>query len=147
MCIIVPYHSTPTGFHPHSWVLFLFFLQRLDGRQTYDYRKIKISFGTDYGCCFVDLGQTRWSCSHMFAIVCQTEHLCTLSSVFTVRLPAGSWRRCRASWWLLKKTDRMKESCSSTSSCPRWPHRDLSREGEDEPHSLNSAHSFMFAGI
>uniref|UniRef100_A0A3Q4HSB5 Exosome complex component RRP45 n=1 Tax=Neolamprologus brichardi TaxID=32507 RepID=A0A3Q4HSB5_NEOBR len=34
-------------------------LCRLDGRQTYDYRKIKISFGTDYGCCFVDLGQTR----------------------------------------------------------------------------------------
>ncbi|XP_041838420.1 exosome complex component RRP45 [Melanotaenia boesemani] len=33
--------------------------KRIDGRQTYDYRKIKISFGTDYGCCFVDLGQTR----------------------------------------------------------------------------------------
>lgn len=33
--------------------------QRLDGRQTYDYRKIKITFGTDYGCCFVDLGKTR----------------------------------------------------------------------------------------
>ncbi|CAN9510801.1 unnamed protein product [Ophioblennius macclurei] len=33
--------------------------QRLDGRQTYDFRKIKITFGTDYGCCFVDLGKTR----------------------------------------------------------------------------------------
>ncbi|XP_040892188.1 exosome complex component RRP45 [Toxotes jaculatrix] len=33
--------------------------KRLDGRQTYDYRKIKITFGTDYGCCFVDLGKTR----------------------------------------------------------------------------------------
>ncbi|GAA6228582.1 exosome complex component RRP45 [Lates japonicus] len=33
--------------------------KRLDGRQTYDYRKIKITFGTDYGCCFVDLGRTR----------------------------------------------------------------------------------------
>lgn len=33
--------------------------KRLDGRQTYDYRKIKIKFGTDYGCCFVDLGKTR----------------------------------------------------------------------------------------
>ncbi|XP_076001308.1 exosome complex component RRP45 isoform X2 [Genypterus blacodes] len=32
---------------------------RLDGRQAYDYRKIKISFGADYGCCFVDLGKTR----------------------------------------------------------------------------------------
>ncbi|CAG5882484.1 unnamed protein product [Menidia menidia] len=34
-------------------------LQRIDGRQTYDYRRLKIRFGTDYGCCFVDLGQTR----------------------------------------------------------------------------------------
>nr|XP_040042533.1 exosome complex component RRP45 isoform X1 [Gasterosteus aculeatus aculeatus] len=33
--------------------------KRLDGRQTYDYRKMKITFGTDYGCCFVDLGKTR----------------------------------------------------------------------------------------
>lgn len=33
--------------------------KRLDGRQTYDYRTIKITFGTDYGCCFVDLGKTR----------------------------------------------------------------------------------------
>lgn len=34
-------------------------LQRLDGRQTYDYRNIRISFGTDYGCCIVELGKTR----------------------------------------------------------------------------------------
>ncbi|KAM9712151.1 LOW QUALITY PROTEIN: exosome complex component RRP45-like [Dama dama] len=27
--------------------------------QTYDYRNIKISFGTDYGCCIVELGKTR----------------------------------------------------------------------------------------
>ncbi|KAG7313996.1 hypothetical protein KOW79_022492 [Hemibagrus wyckioides] len=33
--------------------------KRLDGRQTYDYRNIKISFGTDYGCCTVTLGKTR----------------------------------------------------------------------------------------
>lgn len=33
--------------------------KRLDGRQTYDYRSIKIIFGTDYGCCFVHLGKTR----------------------------------------------------------------------------------------
>ncbi|XP_042572036.1 exosome complex component RRP45-like [Cyprinus carpio] len=30
--------------------------KRLDGRQTYDYRNIKITFGTDYGCCIVELG-------------------------------------------------------------------------------------------
>ncbi|EHB13021.1 Exosome complex exonuclease RRP45 [Heterocephalus glaber] len=33
--------------------------KQLDGRQTYDYRNIKISFGTDYGCCIVELGKTR----------------------------------------------------------------------------------------
>ncbi|KAL4843259.1 hypothetical protein H8958_008363 [Nasalis larvatus] len=35
--------------------------KRLDGRQTYDYRNIRISFGTDYGCCMVELGKTRQS--------------------------------------------------------------------------------------
>ncbi|MEJ1277446.1 exosome component 9 [Cricetulus griseus] len=35
--------------------------KRLDGRQTYDYRNIRISFGTDYGCCIVELGKTRQS--------------------------------------------------------------------------------------
>ena len=43
----------------HSISVCFLCLQRLDGRQTYDYRKIKITFGTDYGCCFVDLGKTR----------------------------------------------------------------------------------------
>ncbi|KAL8206986.1 UNVERIFIED_CONTAM: Exosome complex component RRP45 [Gekko kuhli] len=33
--------------------------KRLDGRQCYDYRNIRISFGTDYGCCIVELGKTR----------------------------------------------------------------------------------------
>ncbi|XP_051561420.1 exosome complex component RRP45 [Myxocyprinus asiaticus] len=33
--------------------------KRLDGRQTYDYRNIKITFGTEYGCCTVELGKTR----------------------------------------------------------------------------------------
>ncbi|TRY94478.1 hypothetical protein DNTS_004616 [Danionella cerebrum] len=36
--------------------------KRLDGRQTYDYRNIKILFGTDYGCCIVELGKTRVLC-------------------------------------------------------------------------------------
>uniref|UniRef100_A0A9R1SIU0 Exosome complex component RRP45 n=2 Tax=Cyprinus carpio TaxID=7962 RepID=A0A9R1SIU0_CYPCA len=36
--------------------------KRLDGRQTYDYRNIKITFGTDYGCCSVELGKTRVFC-------------------------------------------------------------------------------------
>ncbi|KFP08106.1 Exosome complex component RRP45, partial [Calypte anna] len=33
--------------------------QRLDGRQCYDYRNVRISFGADYGCCIVELGKTR----------------------------------------------------------------------------------------
>ncbi|XP_064608448.1 exosome complex component RRP45-like isoform X2 [Liolophura sinensis] len=33
--------------------------QRLDGRQPYDYRKMKISFGLDRGCSQVEIGDTR----------------------------------------------------------------------------------------
>ncbi|XP_067662910.1 exosome complex component RRP45-like [Haliotis asinina] len=33
--------------------------KRFDGRQAYDYRKLKISFGVDRGCCQVQLGDTR----------------------------------------------------------------------------------------
>ncbi|NWI68616.1 EXOS9 protein, partial [Todus mexicanus] len=33
--------------------------KRLDGRQCYDYRNIRISFGTEHGCCIVELGKTR----------------------------------------------------------------------------------------
>ncbi|XP_037753064.1 exosome complex component RRP45 isoform X2 [Chelonia mydas] len=33
--------------------------KRLDGRQSYDYRNVRISFGADYGCCIVELGRTR----------------------------------------------------------------------------------------
>ena len=37
-------------------------LQRLDGRQTYDFRKIKLTFGTEFGHVEVQLGQTRYVC-------------------------------------------------------------------------------------
>ncbi|XP_003221849.2 exosome complex component RRP45 [Anolis carolinensis] len=33
--------------------------KRLDGRECYDYRNLRISFGSDYGCCIVELGKTR----------------------------------------------------------------------------------------
>ncbi|KAM6120327.1 exosome complex component RRP45 [Pterocles gutturalis] len=33
--------------------------KRLDGRQCYDYRNVRVSFGPDYGCCVVELGKTR----------------------------------------------------------------------------------------
>ncbi|KAK7479210.1 hypothetical protein BaRGS_00029554, partial [Batillaria attramentaria] len=33
--------------------------KRLDGRQPYDYRHVKISFGASHGCCQVEIGQTR----------------------------------------------------------------------------------------
>ncbi|KAK2563518.1 Exosome complex component RRP45 [Acropora cervicornis] len=33
--------------------------KRLDGRETYDYRKLRISFGVDRGHCEVQLGRTR----------------------------------------------------------------------------------------
>ncbi|XP_033742513.1 exosome complex component RRP45-like [Pecten maximus] len=33
--------------------------KRIDGRQPFDYRRIRIKFGTDRGSCYVELGQTR----------------------------------------------------------------------------------------
>ncbi|XP_074651110.1 exosome complex component RRP45-like [Tubulanus polymorphus] len=33
--------------------------KRLDGRDAYSYRRIKISFGIEYGCCHVEIGNTR----------------------------------------------------------------------------------------
>ncbi|XP_032811329.1 exosome complex component RRP45 [Petromyzon marinus] len=33
--------------------------KRLDGRETYDYRRMKLMFGVDSGCCMVELGKTR----------------------------------------------------------------------------------------
>ncbi|XP_059157754.1 exosome complex component RRP45-like [Physella acuta] len=33
--------------------------RRLDGRNSYDYRDIRISFGVSLGCCHVELGKTR----------------------------------------------------------------------------------------
>ena len=33
--------------------------QRLDGREVYDYRQTRISFGVQRGCCTVELGRTR----------------------------------------------------------------------------------------
>ncbi|PIK38244.1 hypothetical protein BSL78_24921 [Apostichopus japonicus] len=33
--------------------------KRLDGRDTYDYRKVRITYGTERGCCEVQVGETR----------------------------------------------------------------------------------------
>jgi len=33
--------------------------KRLDGREAYDYRIVKISFENQRGCCVVDLGSTK----------------------------------------------------------------------------------------
>lgn len=44
----------------------------------------------------------------------------------------GSWPRCHVSWWLLKRADQTRESCSSTSNCRPWPHQRLNRAGEEE---------------
>lgn len=37
-------------------------LQRLDGRATYDFRKVRIAFGNELGHVEVQLGQTRVLC-------------------------------------------------------------------------------------
>lgn len=41
-------------------VVLFHYKQRIDGRETYDYRKLRISFGVDRGHCEVQLGRTRY---------------------------------------------------------------------------------------
>ncbi|XP_077983852.1 exosome complex component RRP45-like isoform X2 [Glandiceps talaboti] len=43
--------------------------KRLDGRQPYDIRHVKVSFGKDRGCCEVQLGDTRVLCQVSCEIV------------------------------------------------------------------------------
>ncbi|GAB5570530.1 exosome complex component RRP45 isoform X1 [Prionailurus iriomotensis] len=71
--------------------------KRLDGRQTYDYRNIKITFGTDYGCCIVELGKTR--------VLGQVS--CELVSP----------KLNRATEDLLVKLNRLLERCLRNSKC------------------------------
>ena len=37
---------------------------RLDGREANTHRDIRVSFGEDHGCCFVNIGETKVICRY-----------------------------------------------------------------------------------
>ncbi|XP_064190921.1 exosome complex component RRP45 [Anguilla rostrata] len=94
--------------------------KRLDGRQTYDYRNIKITFGTDYGCCIVDLGKTRVLAQVSCELVAPKENRPTEGILFlSLELsPMASpiFEAGRQSD-LLVKLNRLLERCLRNSKC------------------------------
>uniref|UniRef100_UPI003AAC3C19 exosome complex component RRP45 isoform X2 n=1 Tax=Centroberyx gerrardi TaxID=166262 RepID=UPI003AAC3C19 len=94
--------------------------KRLDGRQTYDYRNIKITFGTDYGCCFVDLGKTRVMAQVSCELVAPKENRPNEGIMFfnielsPMASPAFELGRQSE---LLVKLNRQLERCLRNSKC------------------------------
>uniref|UniRef100_A0A8C5LMX0 Exosome complex component RRP45 n=1 Tax=Leptobrachium leishanense TaxID=445787 RepID=A0A8C5LMX0_9ANUR len=94
--------------------------KRLDGRQTYDYRNIKITFGTDYGCCIVELGKTRVLGQVSCELVAPKMNRPTEGILFfnlelsTMASPAFESGRSSD---LLIKLNRLLERCLRNSKC------------------------------
>ncbi|MBN3296983.1 exosome complex component RRP45 isoform X2 [Amia ocellicauda] len=94
--------------------------KRLDGRQTYDYRNIKITFGTDYGCCIVELGKTRVLAQVSCELVVPKENRPTEGILFfnleLSQMASPAFETGRQSD-LLVKLNRQLERCLRNSKC------------------------------
>uniref|UniRef100_G1P449 Exosome complex component RRP45 n=1 Tax=Myotis lucifugus TaxID=59463 RepID=G1P449_MYOLU len=94
--------------------------KRLDGRQTYDYRSIRISFGTDYGCCVVELGKTRVLGQVSCELVSPKLNRATEGILFfnleLSQMAAPAFEPGRQSD-LLVKLNRLLERCLRNSKC------------------------------
>ncbi|XP_053712693.1 exosome complex component RRP45-like isoform X1 [Synchiropus splendidus] len=94
--------------------------KRLDGRGTYDYRKLKITFGTDFGSCFVELGKTRVMAQVSCELVAPKENRPTEGILFfNIELsPMASpgFEQGRQSE-LSVKLNRQLERCLRNSKC------------------------------
>ncbi|GAB1287472.1 Exosome complex component RRP45 [Apodemus speciosus] len=94
--------------------------KRLDGRQTFDYRNIRISFGTDYGCCIVELGKTRVLGQVSCELVSPKLNRATEGILFfnleLSQMAAPAFEPGRQSD-LLVKLNRLLERCLRNSKC------------------------------
>ncbi|XP_040822676.1 exosome complex component RRP45 isoform X1 [Ochotona curzoniae] len=94
--------------------------KRLDGRQTYDYRNIRISFGTDYGCCVVELGKTRVlgqvSCELVSPKLNRATEGILYLNLELSQMAAPAFEPGRQSD-LLVKLNRLLERCLRNSKC------------------------------
>ncbi|XP_061764532.1 exosome complex component RRP45 isoform X2 [Nerophis ophidion] len=94
--------------------------KRLDGRQTYDYRKTMIVFGTDFGCCFVELGKTRVMAQVSCELVAPKENRPNegfmLFNIELSPMASPAFEQGRQSE-LLVKLNRQLERCLRNSKC------------------------------
>lgn len=94
--------------------------KRLDGRETYDYRNIKITFGVDYGFCMVDLGKTKVMAQVYCELVTPKESRPSEGLLFTnvelSPMASPSFEPNRQSD-LLVTLNRQLERCLRTSKC------------------------------
>ncbi|XP_076996276.1 exosome complex component RRP45 isoform X1 [Tamandua tetradactyla] len=94
--------------------------KRLDGRHTYDYRSIKIAFGTDYGCCVVELGKTRVlgqvSCDLVSPKLNRATEGILFFNLELSQMAAPAFEPGRQSD-LLVKLNRLLERCLRNSKC------------------------------
>ncbi|KYO47374.1 exosome complex component RRP45 isoform X1 [Alligator mississippiensis] len=94
--------------------------KRLDGRQSYDYRNVRVSFGTDYGCCVVELGKTRVLGQVSCELVAPKPNRATEGILFfnlelsPMASPAFELGRQSE---LLVKLNRLLERCLRNSKC------------------------------
>ncbi|XP_063074345.1 exosome complex component RRP45 [Engraulis encrasicolus] len=94
--------------------------KRLDGRETYDYRNIKITFGVDYGFCMVDLGKTKVMSQVSCELATPKETRPSEGMLFTtVELSpmASPAFEANKQSELLVKLNRQLERCLQTSKC------------------------------
>ncbi|KAL2098221.1 hypothetical protein ACEWY4_007428 [Coilia grayii] len=94
--------------------------KRLDGRETYDYRNIKITFGVDYGFCMVDLGKTKVMSQVSCELATPKETRPSEGMLFTtVELSpmASPAFEANKQSELLVKLNRQLERCLRTSKC------------------------------
>ncbi|NXG57296.1 EXOS9 protein, partial [Hemiprocne comata] len=94
--------------------------KRLDGRQCYDYRNVRISFGADYGCCIVELGKTRVLAQVSCELVAPKPNRPTEGILFfnleLSPMAAPGFEPGRQSE-LLVKLNRLIERCLRNSKC------------------------------
>ncbi|XP_039607080.1 exosome complex component RRP45 [Polypterus senegalus] len=94
--------------------------KRVDGRQTFDYRNIKITFGTDYGCCIVELGKTKVLAQVSCELVAPKSNRPTEGVLFfnleLSPMASPSFEPGRHSE-LLVKLNRLLERCFRNSKC------------------------------
>ncbi|XP_041964049.1 exosome complex component RRP45 isoform X1 [Alosa sapidissima] len=94
--------------------------KRVDGRETYDYRNIKITFGMDYGFCIVDLGKTKVmsqvSCELAVPKETRPSEGILFTNVELSPMASPAFESNRQSD-LLVKLNRQLERCLRTSKC------------------------------